>query len=77
MYIHKLGKTTSGFGNRITKRGVGFRKGAGNHHRTLGSGIVEQLFTQDGTGRTSKASELLRSLKLSRPRLPKKYISLL
>ena len=46
MYIHKLGKTTSGFGSRMTRRGAGIRSsGASNHKRTLGNGIKEEVYT--------------------------------
>lgn len=75
MYIHKLGKTTSGFGSRMTRRGAGIRSsGASNHKRTLGNGIREEVYTEQNVG---KSTDLLKNLRLSKPRVSKKYISLL
>ncbi len=75
MYIHKLGKTTSGFGSRMTRRGAGIRSsGASNHKRTLGNGIREEVYTEPNVG---KSTDLLKNLRLSKPRVSKKYISLL
>jgi hypothetical protein len=75
MYIHKLGKTTSGFGSRMTRRGAGIRSsGASNHKRTLGNGIRDEVYTEPNVG---KSTDLLKNLRLSKPRVSKKYISLL
>jgi hypothetical protein len=43
-----------------------------NHKRVLGSGLKEEVYED---GRLQKATETLRHLKLSKPRLPKKYIT--
>jgi hypothetical protein len=79
MYIHKLGKTTSGFGSRMTRRGAGIRSsGASNHKRTLTNGVREEVYTEGGTiSSSTKSTDLLRNLRLSKPRVAKKYISLL
>ena len=86
MYIHKLGKTTSGFGNRMTRRGAGIRSsGASNHKRTLGNGIREEVYTDGNAvfaqhstlGGIGKSTDILKNLRLSKPRVAKKYISLL
>jgi hypothetical protein len=75
MYIHRLGKTTSGQGNRISG---GFRgKGtatimARNHKRCSGSGLKPEIYEN---GIVHKATENLKGLKIAKPRIPKKYIS--
>jgi hypothetical protein len=75
MYIHKLSKTTSGAGNRMT---MGFRGMRGNnkiarhHKRTMGSGLKPEVFED---GKVHRATDTLRNLRLSKPRVPKKYIS--
>ena len=75
MYIHKLGKSTSGGGGRFIR---GFRSNRGtmgiakNQKRTKGSGLVEKVF-EDGV--VARPTDTLRSLRLSKPRVPKKYIS--
>jgi hypothetical protein len=75
MYIHKLGKSTSGGGGRIIR---GFRGVRGkttivrNQKRNIVSGLQEKVFEE---GKVSRPTDTLRSLKLSKPRIPKKYIS--
>lgn len=75
MYIHKLNKTTNGSGNRMT---MGFRGNQGNnkiarhHKRSMGAGIKEEVFED---GKVHRATDTLRNLRVSKPRIPKKYIS--
>jgi|TARA_R110002126_G_scaffold248689_1_gene391501 hypothetical protein len=75
MYIHKLGKSTSGGGGRFIR---GFRSSRGtmgvccNHKRTAGSGLKEKVFEE---GIVARPTDTLRGLRLSKPRVPKKYIS--
>ena len=75
MYIHKLGKSTNGAGNRTT---MGFRGSQGNnkiarhHKRSMGSGLKEEVFED---GKVHRATDTLRNLRVSKPRIPKKYIS--
>jgi len=45
---------------------------ARNHKRVLGSGLKDEVYEE---GRLQKATDTLRNLKLSKPRLPKKYIT--
>ena len=72
MYIHKLGKTNS---SRTT---MGFRGSQGNHKiarhhkRTMGEGLKEEIFED---GKVQKATDTLRNLRVSKPRIPKKYIN--
>ena len=71
MFIHKLRKTTSGGGNRISFVG---RTGQPKmyHKRSSGSGLVSEIFSNN---RIQKGSDVLRNLKISKPRIPKKYIT--
>jgi len=72
MYIHKLGSTTSGAGLKTT---MGINKNhniARNHKRTMGSGLVPEIY--EG-GKVQRKTDLLRNLKIAQPRIPKKYIS--
>lgn len=75
MYIHKLGKSTSGGGGRISM-GLGKRhKAARDHKRTMGEGLAEKIYEE---GVVHKPTRLLRELKpAQRPVVPKKYVSLL
>jgi hypothetical protein len=70
-FIHKLNKS---FGNtRVITRPMGHKyRSIRNHKRVLGSGLKEEVYED---GRLQKATETLRHLKLSKPRLPKKYIT--
>ena len=71
MYIHKLRQSTAGLGNRVSIVGKG---GALKmyHKRTSGSGIVPEIYSD---GKIQKATEVLKNLKISKSRMPKKYIS--
>lgn len=75
MYIHKLGKTTSGGGGRFIR---GFRGNRGtmnmlrNQKRNNGSGLKEKVFEENIVARPT---DTLRGLRLQKPRVPKKYIS--
>lgn len=72
MYIHKLGSTTSGAGLKTT---MGINKNhniARNHKRTMGSGLVPEIYE---SGKVQRKTDLLRNLKIAQPRIPKKYIS--
>jgi len=75
MYIHKLNSTTSGAGGRSS---MGFRGTNGNnkiarhHKRSLGEGLKDEIFED---GKVHRATDTLRNLKVSKPRIPKKYIS--
>jgi hypothetical protein len=70
-YIHKLNKS---FGSsRCITRPLGkINPTARNHKRVLGSGLKDEVYEE---GRLHKATDTLRNLKLSKPRLPKKYIT--
>lgn len=69
MHIHKLRKTTSGSGYGVSLRAS---KPHPFQKRTSGSGLVPEIFSNN---KVSKSSEVLRNLKISKPRVPKKYIS--
>jgi len=75
MYIHKLNKTTNGAGNRMT---MGFRGTNGNnliarhHKRSMGEGIKQEVF--EG-GKVHRATDTLKNIRVSKPRVPKKYIN--
>ena len=71
MYIHKLGNSTAGNGNKISL-GTKQHRVAKNHKRIIGSGLQPQIY--EG-GKLHKKGELLRNLKLAQPKLPKKYIA--
>jgi hypothetical protein len=71
MYIHKLGNSTAGNGNKFSI-GSKQRRVAKNHKRVIGSGLQPQIYDN---GKMLKKGELLRNLKLAQPKLPKKYIS--
>ena len=74
MYIHKLGKSTSGGGGRVSM-GLGKRhKAARDHKRIVGEGLVDKIY-EDG-GMVHKPTEVLRKMNPSKPRIPKKYVSL-
>jgi len=75
MYIHKLGKSTSGGGGRFSM-GLGKKgKVTRDHKRTMGEGLMDKIY-EDGV--VHKPTRLLRELKPSqRPSVPKKYVSLL
>ena len=71
MYIHKLRQSTAGLGNRVSIVGKG--KALKTYHkRTCGSGVVPEIYSD---GKVQKATEVLKNLKISKPRMPKKYIS--
>jgi|LakMenEpi03Aug12_release.lakeMendotaPanAssembly.Ray.scaffolds.fasta_scaffold71207_2 hypothetical protein len=71
MHIHKLRKTTSGSGYGVSLIG---RTGRPQMYskRTSGSGLVPEIFSNN---KIQKSSEVLKNLKISKPRVPKKYIT--
>lgn len=72
MRIHRLGKTTSGAGGNIS---MGMSKNhnlAKDHSKLGGSGLHHKIYDD---GKLQRKSEVLRDLKLSKPTIPKKYIS--
>jgi hypothetical protein len=72
MYIHKLGNTTNGSGFRTSKGLSKNHRIAKNHKRLMGSGLVPEIYED---GKVQRKSDLLRNLKISQPKVPKKYIS--
>ena len=75
MYIHKLNKSTMGNAGRSTMRfkGMGVMGKVARHHkRSMGMGLKPEIFEN---GQVHKATETLRNMKVSKPRIPKKYIS--
>jgi hypothetical protein len=68
MYIHKLRKGSSG---RHSFKPLA-KKVASNNKRIIGSGLTEQVYEN---GRLGKATDSLKNLKISKPRIPKKYIT--
>jgi hypothetical protein len=72
MYIHKLGNSTNGAGFRTTMGQTKHHRIAKNHKRLLGSGLVPEIYED---GKVQRKSDLLRNLKISQPKVPKKYIS--
>jgi hypothetical protein len=74
MYIHKLGKSTSGGGGRVSM-GLGKKgKVSRDHKRISGEGLVDKIY-EDGKV-VHKPMEALRKLNVRKPQIPKKYISL-
>jgi len=74
MYIHKLGKSTSGGGGRVSM-GLGKKgKVSRDHKRITGEGLVDKIY-EDGN-MVHKPMEALRKINPRKPRLPKKFISL-
>jgi hypothetical protein len=72
MYIFRLGSTTSGAGLK-TSMGVNKNhKIARSNKRTMGSGLVSEIYEK---GKIQRKSDILRNLKIAQPRIPKKYIS--
>lgn len=69
MYIHKLGKGTSPYSLGLGKN----RKVARDHKRTMGEGLVDKIYED---GMVHRPTDTLRNLKIIKPRIPKKYISL-
>lgn len=70
--VHRIGKSTQG-GSLSIGRGKN-HKIAKDHHKVMGgSGLSHKIY--EG-GSLIKKSEVLRNLKLSKPTIPKKYISL-
>ena len=71
MYIHRLRKTTMGNGGSMTKKcscqGSIVAKPMG---RKLGSGIKEEVYENQSV----RPTEILRNVRVSKSRLPKKYI---
>jgi hypothetical protein len=72
MYIHSLGKTTSGSGFKTSKGMTKQHKVAKPFNRGKYSGLVPEIY--EGAG-VQRKSEILRNLKISQPKVPKKYIS--
>ena len=71
MYIHK---TRNIGGARISHKVSIGNIVAKSHHRSIGSGIQNIPNVYDN-GMVKKASEVLRNIKLTKSRIPKKYIS--
>lgn len=71
-YIHKLNKS-HGSSRCITKSLGKTQPTARNHKRVLGSGVRDSHVYEEG--RLQKATDTLKNLKVSKPRLPKKYIT--
>lgn len=72
MYIHRLRKTTMGNGGSMTKRTlVRNVVSAPPMRRTIGSGIKPEVYTMD----IQRPTDVLRNVRVSKPRLPKKYIT--
>jgi hypothetical protein len=73
MRIHRLGKTTQGSGGGIS---MGITKNhniAKDHTKLSGSGLHHKIYED---GKLQKKGDVLRNLKLLKPSIPKKYISL-
>lgn len=67
MYIHKLSK------RKTTLHGAMLGKKLARHHkRTMGSGLKEEVFEDH---KVHRATDTLRNLKVSKPRVPRQYIS--
>ena len=73
MYIHRLGKTTQGAGGGISMGMTKNHNIAKNHHKLGGSGLHHMIYDE---GKLHKKGEVLKNLKLLKPSVPKKYISL-
>jgi hypothetical protein len=73
MYIFRLGTTTSGAGLRTSKGINKNHKVLLNNKRTMGSGLVPEIYEKGII--TQRKSDILRNIKISQPRIPKKYIS--
>lgn len=72
MYIHRLRKTTMGNGGSMTARTkVRNVVSAPPMRRTMGSGIKPEVYTTE----SSKPTDVLRNVNVSKSRLPKKYIT--
>ena len=72
MYIHRLRKTTMGNGGSMTKRTmVKNVVAAPPMRRTMGSGIKPEVYTMD----IQRPTDVLRNVRVAKPRLPKKYIT--
>jgi hypothetical protein len=70
MYIHKLGKSLNG--GRMSKGHSKQHTIAKNHKRLLGSGLSSAIYDNN---KLTRKSDLLKNLKITTPRIPKKYIS--
>jgi len=81
MYIHKLRKSTAGNAGRLTSASKGKTMvGTGNtvarnHKRITGSELKPEIFDISIGNGIKKNTDTLRSLKISKPRVPKKYIT--
>jgi hypothetical protein len=75
MYIHKLHRGGNGKISGHHKKTGGAGKVATSSRKTIGSclGELDKIYED---GRVKKATETLRGLRVSKPRVPKKYISL-
>lgn len=72
MYIHRLRKTTMGNGGSMSKRTMVRNSiAAPPMRRTLGSGIKQEVYSME----VERPTEVLRNIRVSKPRLPKKYIT--
>ena len=65
MYIHKITHSRTSMG------GV-HKKVARHHKRTMGSGLKEEIFEDH---KVHRATDTLRNLRVSKPRVPRQYIS--
>lgn len=72
MYIHRLRKTTMGNGGSMTKRHmVRNTIAAPPMRRMLGSGIRPEVYTMEA----SRPTQVLSNIRVSKSRMPKKYIT--
>ena len=71
MRIHHLGRTTTGSGLRISRRGHFSRGYAKQISSNQGTGLTGEVFEHS----LDKVGDLLRQVTISQPRIPKKYIS--
>jgi len=69
MYIHKLQKSASG---RSSVGSSSKNVVARHHKRTMGGALKPEVFED---GKVHRATETLRNLKVSKPRIPKQYIN--
>jgi|TARA_R110000868_G_scaffold31179_4_gene114384 hypothetical protein len=76
MYIHRLRRTTLGMGGSATTncggRGMSITR---PHRRYAGSGLNQLPADTFQPKINQPATDILRNLKVSRPRVPKKYIN--
>jgi len=72
MYIHRLRKTTMGNGGSMTKRHILKNVvAAPRMSRMMGSGIRPEVYTMEA----SRPTQVLSNVRVSKSRMPKKYIT--